>query len=168
MCPGFTADCLETLEEIDQEVRAAFLAAGGREFRPIPCLNDSHPWIDALAQIALLRHLQGWPTALTISQKRARAAAPAMRGSSTIATITSSSTDTGRCRNTPQWPSPMDSAFAHRLGQRPGIMPTTTGAVGSRSAASARPAGRSHRAGGSKADWRMPYTPTVAKIRMPA
>ncbi len=62
MCPGFTADCLETLEEIDQEVRAAFLAAGGREFRYIPCLNDSHPWIDALAQIAL-RHLQGWPTA---------------------------------------------------------------------------------------------------------
>ena len=39
MCPGFTADCLETLEEIDQEVRAAFLAAGGREFRSIPCLN---------------------------------------------------------------------------------------------------------------------------------
>ncbi len=62
MCPGFTADCLETLEEIDQEVRAAFLAAGGREFRYIPCLNDSHPWIDALAQIAM-RHLQGWPTA---------------------------------------------------------------------------------------------------------
>lgn len=62
MCPGFTADCLETLEEIDQEVRAAFLAAGGREFRYIPCLNDSHPWIAALAQIAM-RHLQGWPTA---------------------------------------------------------------------------------------------------------
>ncbi len=60
MCPGFTADCLETLEEIDQEVRAAFLAAGGREFRYIPCLNDSHPWIAALAQIAQ-RHLQGWP-----------------------------------------------------------------------------------------------------------
>jgi len=62
MCPGFTADCLETLEEIDQEVRAAFLAAGGREFRYISCLNDSHPWIAALAQIAM-RHLQGWPTA---------------------------------------------------------------------------------------------------------
>jgi len=59
ICPGFAADCLETLEEIDQEVRAAFLAAGGREFRYIPCLNDSHPWIAALAALAM-RHLQGW------------------------------------------------------------------------------------------------------------
>ncbi|MFT3665714.1 ferrochelatase [Piscinibacter sp.] len=59
MCPGFSADCLETLEEIDQEVREAFLRAGGREFRYIPCLNDSHPWIAALAAIAI-RHLQGW------------------------------------------------------------------------------------------------------------
>jgi len=59
MCPGFTADCLETLEEIDQEVREAFLHAGGREFRYIPCLNDSHPWIAALAALAI-RHLQGW------------------------------------------------------------------------------------------------------------
>ncbi len=59
MCPGFTADCLETLEEIDQEVREAFLHAGGSEFRYIPCLNDSHPWIAALAALAI-RHLQGW------------------------------------------------------------------------------------------------------------
>ena len=59
MCPGFTADCLETLEEINQEVRAAFLQAGGKNFGYIPCLNDSHPWIDALATIAI-RHLQGW------------------------------------------------------------------------------------------------------------
>ena len=61
MCPGFSADCLETLEEIDQEVRAAYLAAGGREFHYIPCLNDSPAWITALADIAI-RHLQGWPT----------------------------------------------------------------------------------------------------------
>ena len=40
MCPGFATDCLETLEEIDQEARAAFLAAGGTEFHYIPCLND--------------------------------------------------------------------------------------------------------------------------------
>jgi len=62
MCPGFSADCLETLEEIDQEARAAFLAAGGSEFRYIPCLNDSPPWTAALAALAI-RHLQGWPTA---------------------------------------------------------------------------------------------------------
>jgi protoporphyrin/coproporphyrin ferrochelatase len=61
MCPGFTADCLETLEEIDQEARAAFLGAGGREFHYIACLNDSHAWIAALADITI-RHLQGWPT----------------------------------------------------------------------------------------------------------
>jgi ferrochelatase len=61
MCPGFSTDCLETLEEIDQEARAAFLAAGGNEFRYIPCLNDSHAWIAALAALAI-RHLQGWPT----------------------------------------------------------------------------------------------------------
>lgn len=61
MCPGFTADCLETLEEIAQEARDAFLAAGGRRFSYVPCLNDRHEWIAALAGIAQ-RHLQGWPT----------------------------------------------------------------------------------------------------------
>jgi protoporphyrin/coproporphyrin ferrochelatase len=61
MCPGFTADCLETLEEIAQEARAAFLAAGGQAFQYIPCLNDRPEWISALAAIAL-RHLQGWET----------------------------------------------------------------------------------------------------------
>jgi ferrochelatase len=61
MCPGFTADCLETLEEIDHEARHAFTAAGGTSFHYIPCLNDSHPWIAALAALAI-RHLQGWPT----------------------------------------------------------------------------------------------------------
>jgi ferrochelatase len=60
-CPGFTSDCLETLEEIDQAARAAFLAAGGKEFRSIACLNDQHAWIAALAGIAI-RHLQGWDT----------------------------------------------------------------------------------------------------------
>jgi protoporphyrin/coproporphyrin ferrochelatase len=60
MCPGFAADCLETLEEIDQEARAAFLAAGGETFHYIACLNDRHEWIAALAGVAM-RHLQGWP-----------------------------------------------------------------------------------------------------------
>ena len=58
-CPGFTSDCLETLEEIDQGARAAFLTAGGKEFRYVACLNDQHEWIAALAGIAI-RHLQGW------------------------------------------------------------------------------------------------------------
>jgi ferrochelatase len=61
-CPGFTSDCLETLEEIDQEARAAFMAAGGKQFGYIPCLNDQHRWLAALAAITAL-HLQGWDTA---------------------------------------------------------------------------------------------------------
>jgi ferrochelatase len=51
MCPGFVADCLETLEEIGMECRDAFLAAGGREYRYIPCLNERPDWIAALAAI---------------------------------------------------------------------------------------------------------------------
>ncbi|MBX3610565.1 MAG: ferrochelatase [Hydrogenophaga sp.] len=61
MCPGFTSDCIETLEEIDMEARAAFLGAGGRTFNYIGCLNDRPEWIRALADVAE-RHLQGWPT----------------------------------------------------------------------------------------------------------
>ena len=61
ICPGFTSDCLETLEEINMEVREAFLHHGGKEFHYIPCLNDTHPWIGALSRITQ-QHLQGWPT----------------------------------------------------------------------------------------------------------
>ena len=50
-CPGFTADCLETIEEIGIEVRDEFLHAGGKEFHRIPCLNASPAWIKALGEI---------------------------------------------------------------------------------------------------------------------
>ncbi|MDR2000685.1 MAG: ferrochelatase [Zoogloeaceae bacterium] len=53
LCPGFAADCLETLEEIGMECRAAFRAQGGKEYRYIPCLNDRPDWIAALTDIAL-------------------------------------------------------------------------------------------------------------------
>lgn len=52
ICPGFVGDCLETLEEIGMECRDAFIAAGGREFNYIPCLNERPDWIAALAVIA--------------------------------------------------------------------------------------------------------------------
>lgn len=52
LCPGFVADCLETLEEIAIEGRDIFLKAGGGEFRALPCLNESPRWIEALAAIA--------------------------------------------------------------------------------------------------------------------
>jgi ferrochelatase len=51
-CPGFVADCLETLEEIGIAARKKFLRAGGRELHLLPCLNDSPEWIAALAQIS--------------------------------------------------------------------------------------------------------------------
>ena len=61
VCPGFVADCLETLEEIAMECRAAFLSSGGKEFHYIPCLNERPDWIRALADLAL-QNLQGWLT----------------------------------------------------------------------------------------------------------
>ena len=64
ICPGFTGDCLETLEEISMEAREAFLHAGGTTFSYIPCLNDSPDFIRALAQLTQA-HLSGWPTQAT-------------------------------------------------------------------------------------------------------
>jgi ferrochelatase len=60
ICPGFVADCLETLEEIALECRAAFLASGGKEFNYIPCVNERPDWITALRDL-VLNHLSGWP-----------------------------------------------------------------------------------------------------------
>ena len=62
VCPGFVADCLETLEEIGIEGRKIFLDSGGREFRMLPCLNARAEWIDALAVIAR-QHLAAWLSA---------------------------------------------------------------------------------------------------------
>ncbi len=58
-CPGFPADCLETLEEINIEGRHDFTEAGGKGFLYVPCLNDDPRWIEALAAIAE-RHMNGW------------------------------------------------------------------------------------------------------------
>ena len=52
-CPGFVADCLETLEEIGIEGKQTFAAAGGEDFDVIPCLNEHPAWIAALADLAL-------------------------------------------------------------------------------------------------------------------
>ena len=59
ICPGFVADCLETLEEIGMECREAFIEKGGREFSLIPCLNERDEWILALRDIAI-DHLGNW------------------------------------------------------------------------------------------------------------
>lgn len=60
ICPGFAADCLETLEEINMQNRELFLAAGGEDYRYIPALNDKSEHIDALCDV-LAAHCFGWP-----------------------------------------------------------------------------------------------------------
>jgi ferrochelatase len=57
--PGFSSDCLETLEEIAQENAEIFLENGGKEFSAVPCLNDSDGGIEVIRQL-VLRELQGW------------------------------------------------------------------------------------------------------------
>jgi ferrochelatase len=57
--PGFSADCLETLEEIAEENAELFRHNGGEQFAAIPCLNDSDPGMDVIRQL-VLRELQGW------------------------------------------------------------------------------------------------------------
>jgi ferrochelatase len=59
ICPGFSADCLETIEEIDQLNREIFLHHGGERFRFIPCLNDRVDHLDFLAA-RVARELAGW------------------------------------------------------------------------------------------------------------
>ena len=63
LCPGFAADCLETLEEINIANRQLFLDAGGERFEYIPCLNDSTEHIRALEEV-ICTHLFGWPETL--------------------------------------------------------------------------------------------------------
>ena len=79
VCPGFVGDCLETLEEIAMEVKAAFLEDGGSQFHYIECLNDSQAWIDGLHAIAL-QHMGGWNLAgaPTAERERSRSAALSM------------------------------------------------------------------------------------------
>jgi ferrochelatase len=60
ICPGFSIDCLETLEEIKEENREEFLEAGGERLDYIPCLNDSDAHVSLLADLCR-KHGQGWP-----------------------------------------------------------------------------------------------------------
>jgi ferrochelatase len=73
VCPGFVADCLETLEEISLEGRREFLTAGGQQLHYIPCLNDSPAFIRTLADL-IERHTQGWPITAAARAERERQA----------------------------------------------------------------------------------------------
>jgi protoporphyrin/coproporphyrin ferrochelatase len=83
ICPGFVADCLETLEEIGIEGKAVFLNAGGREFHAIPCLNERADWIHALTEITAA-NLPGWTdsgtTHETLQMSRLRALSLGAKG----------------------------------------------------------------------------------------
>lgn len=60
VCPGFSADCLETLEEIAMQNRQLFEQAGGESFQYIPCLNDDQSHRDLLVKL-VEEHTRGWP-----------------------------------------------------------------------------------------------------------
>jgi ferrochelatase len=60
VCPGFSIDCLETLDEIAVEGREEFIEAGGESLEYIPCLNDSPEHVKVLSALCR-QHGQGWP-----------------------------------------------------------------------------------------------------------
>ncbi len=64
LSPGFSADCLETIEEIDAENRHVFFGAGGKQYSYIPCLNDGAAHLEMLADL-VVRHACGWPELVT-------------------------------------------------------------------------------------------------------
>ena len=75
VCPGFVADCMETLEEIALEGKQEFQHAGGGEYHYTPCLNDRNDWMHALTDL-VLDNLHGWlvePDAAELEQGRLRA-----------------------------------------------------------------------------------------------
>jgi ferrochelatase len=80
VCPGFSSDCLETLEEIAMENRDVFLEAGGQDYAYIPCLNDSQPHVQLMQEL-VEEHTSNWPKlsteeqahALALRQQRAQA-----------------------------------------------------------------------------------------------
>ena len=75
VCPGFVADCLETLEEIAMEGKEDFLQAGGGEYHYIPCLNERNDWMHALTDL-VMDNLHGWliePNETDLEQGRLRA-----------------------------------------------------------------------------------------------
>ena len=77
VCPGFVADCLETLEEIAMEGKEDFQHAGGGEYHYIPCLNERDDWMRALTDL-VMDNLHGWliePDKAELEQGRLRALA---------------------------------------------------------------------------------------------
>ncbi len=74
VCPGFSADCLETIEEIDMENRDYFIQAGGERFEYIPCLNDDDDHIQLLKTL-VVENIHGWLPVSADEKRAARAMA---------------------------------------------------------------------------------------------
>lgn len=72
VCPGFSSDCLETIEEIGEENREYFMEAGGKDYAYIPALNAEPGHIDVLAQI-VQEQLHGWTLEHDESERAVRA-----------------------------------------------------------------------------------------------
>ena len=51
ICPGFSSDCVETLEEISMQGKESFLKSGGKNFDVVPCLNDNDDHINLLEKL---------------------------------------------------------------------------------------------------------------------
>lgn len=89
LCPAFSADCLETIEEISGENREYFEEHGGERFQYIPCLNDRKDHIHFLGDL-IERHAQGWPEAdiaRDINAVNAELAASAQRANTLKETV---------------------------------------------------------------------------------
>ena len=59
LSPGFSSDCLETLQEIEIENKENFISTGGKKYNYIKCLNDSPQHLNMLAML-ILKHTKGW------------------------------------------------------------------------------------------------------------
>ena len=57
--PGFSADCLETLEELEEENREYFIDSGGEKYKYIPCLNDNKEHLDFISYL-IIKNTYGW------------------------------------------------------------------------------------------------------------
>jgi len=62
VCPAFTVDCLETDDEIGHELRHVFIAAGGKSFQRVPCINANKQWVEGSVEQLILPEFKDIPT----------------------------------------------------------------------------------------------------------
>ena len=80
ICPGFSSDCLETIEEIGEENREYFMEHGGERYEYIACLNDSSAHLDMLFEL-LQSNMQGWKMTHAVDEFQKRESSAKKMGS---------------------------------------------------------------------------------------